>query len=425
MVLEHVDLYASTGPAPVNDADLDICLPVGKAAVRREGSQVTVITYLAMTNYVLAAVEEVGEVDAEVIDLRWLDRASLDWETVGESIRKTNRVMIAEQGAVGTSYGGWLADEIERRFFDWLDAPIERVTGGVASPSISKVLERAAIAKDDEMAVALRQSGEHLMATLLRMPEIAAAMTEAVIQEWKVAENATFAAGDTLAEIETDKAVIDFEAETAGVVLRLLAEAGVTIDVGAPIAVIGDADEAGADVDALLAALGVTDGTAPNSSAATADTAAVDTAAEDTTAGDATAAGSAAAPAPTPDSTGAEVPPDDTVVSVGAEEPVASDAATAGPDDAPATDDHPTPRPPRRPPPPVAAPTAARDRGSSPARWPGGWPGNPTSTSPRCTAPAPAAGSSASDIEGALHRRTQRPCTARRPRPRPRHPHRP
>ena len=94
--------------------------------------------------------------DAEVIDLRWLDRASLDWDTIGDSIRKTNQVVIAEQGAVGTSYGGWLSDEIQRRFFDWLDAPIERVTGGVASPSISKVLERAAIAKDDEMAAALR-----------------------------------------------------------------------------------------------------------------------------------------------------------------------------------------------------------------------------------------------------------------------------
>ncbi|WP_111768719.1 alpha-ketoacid dehydrogenase subunit alpha/beta [Nakamurella deserti] len=159
VVLEHVDLYASTGPAPVDDTGLDFCLPVGKAAVRREGTEVTVITYLAMTNYVLAAVEEVGEVDAEVIDLRWLDRASIDWDTIEASVRKTNRVVIAEQGAVGTSYGGWLADEIGRRFFDWLDAPIERVTGGVASPSISKVLERAAIAKDAEMVVALRNLG--------------------------------------------------------------------------------------------------------------------------------------------------------------------------------------------------------------------------------------------------------------------------
>jgi len=71
---------------------------------------VTVISYLAMVNYCLEAVDA-GGVDADVIDLRWLDRASLDWETIGASIKKTNRVVIAEQGARGTSYGGWLADE--------------------------------------------------------------------------------------------------------------------------------------------------------------------------------------------------------------------------------------------------------------------------------------------------------------------------
>jgi 2-oxoisovalerate dehydrogenase E1 component len=154
VVLEHVDLYNSVGEGPVDD--LDYCLPVGRAAVRRTGNDVTVLTYLAMTNYVLQAVDEVGDVDAEVVDLRWLDRASIDWDTIGESIRKTNRVIVAEQGAVGTSYGSWLADEINRRFFDWLDAPVQRVTGGEASPSISKVLERAAIAQAAEVAAALR-----------------------------------------------------------------------------------------------------------------------------------------------------------------------------------------------------------------------------------------------------------------------------
>jgi 2-oxoisovalerate dehydrogenase E1 component len=156
VVLEHVDLYGSTGEGPVDD--FDFCLPVGKAAVRRAGSDVTVLSYLAMTPYVLEAAEQVtGDVDAEVIDLRWLDRASIDWDTIGESIRKTNRVLVAEQGARGTSYGGWLADEIQRRFFDWLDHPVERVTGGEASPSISKVLERAAIARSEEVVTALRQ----------------------------------------------------------------------------------------------------------------------------------------------------------------------------------------------------------------------------------------------------------------------------
>jgi len=153
VVLEHVDLYGSTGEGPADD--FDYVLPVGKAAVRRSGTQLTVLTYLAMTNYVLQAVEDTDSVDAEVIDLRWLDRASIDWDTIGESIKKTNNVLIAEQGALGTSYGGWLADEIQRRFFDYLDQPVQRVTGGEASPSISCVLERAAIAKDAEVASAL------------------------------------------------------------------------------------------------------------------------------------------------------------------------------------------------------------------------------------------------------------------------------
>ncbi|CUR55512.1 Pyruvate dehydrogenase (Acetyl-transferring) [metagenome] len=156
VVLEHVDLYNSNGPGLPDD--FDHYLPVGKAAVRRKGEALTILTYLGMTQPVLDAVAQVGA-DAEVIDLRWLDRASLDWETIESSVRKTNNVLVAEQGARGTSYGGWLADEVGRRCFDWLDAPIERVTGGEASPSISKVLERAAIASTREVVAKLREMG--------------------------------------------------------------------------------------------------------------------------------------------------------------------------------------------------------------------------------------------------------------------------
>ncbi|MBB5157168.1 alpha-ketoacid dehydrogenase subunit alpha/beta [Saccharopolyspora phatthalungensis] len=155
VVLEHVDLYPTSGPAPIDD--LDYRIPVGKAAVRREGDDLTIISYLSMVRHCLDALDQVAEVKADLIDLRWLDRASLDWETIAGSVRKTNRVLIVEQGAVGTSYGGWLADEIQRRLFDWLDAPISRVTGKESSPSISKVLERAAIARTDEVVTALRE----------------------------------------------------------------------------------------------------------------------------------------------------------------------------------------------------------------------------------------------------------------------------
>jgi 2-oxoisovalerate dehydrogenase E1 component len=154
LMVEHVDLYGTEGEIPVEDLDYQI--PFGRAAVRRAGKDVTVLTYLSMVARAADAIERTG-IDAELIDLRFLDRASLDWQTVGDSIRKTNAVLIVEQGAIGTSYGGWLADEIQRRFFDWLDQPVQRVTGGQASPSISKVLERAAIAGTEEVVAGLER----------------------------------------------------------------------------------------------------------------------------------------------------------------------------------------------------------------------------------------------------------------------------
>lgn len=154
LMLEHVDLYATEGEIPVDDLDYQI--PFGRAAIRRSGSDVTVLTYLSMVALAAEAIERAG-IDAELIDLRFLDRASLDWDTVGASVSKTNAVLIVEQGALGTSYGGWLADEIQRRFFDWLDQPVQRVTGSEASPSISRVLERAAIARTEEVVAGLER----------------------------------------------------------------------------------------------------------------------------------------------------------------------------------------------------------------------------------------------------------------------------
>lgn len=152
LVIEHVDLYPEKDT--VIAGDLDYVIPPGTAAVRREGSEVTVISYLSMVRHSLEAIEQTGA-DAELIDLRWLDRASIDWDTIEASVKKTNAVLIVEQGARGTSYGGWLADEIQRRLFDWLDQPVQRVTGSQTSPSISRVLERAAIARTEEVVAAL------------------------------------------------------------------------------------------------------------------------------------------------------------------------------------------------------------------------------------------------------------------------------
>ena len=101
------------------------------------------------------------------------------------------------------------------------------------------------------------------MPTLLRMPEVAANATEAVLADWLVAENVHFAAADPIASVETEKAVVDVEAEDAGVVLKTLVPPGAQVKVGAPIAVLGAPGETVADLDAVLAELGVGVASAP------------------------------------------------------------------------------------------------------------------------------------------------------------------
>ncbi|HTE72850.1 MAG TPA: dihydrolipoamide acetyltransferase family protein, partial [Actinomycetes bacterium] len=96
------------------------------------------------------------------------------------------------------------------------------------------------------------------MPDLLRMPEIAAGTTEAVLSSWSVAENASVSAREVVATVETAKAVVDVEAESDGVILRLLVEPGAEVETGAPIALVGAAGESVADLDAVLRDLGVT-----------------------------------------------------------------------------------------------------------------------------------------------------------------------
>jgi pyruvate dehydrogenase E2 component (dihydrolipoamide acetyltransferase) len=89
------------------------------------------------------------------------------------------------------------------------------------------------------------------------MPLVAANATEAVLAEWLVAESDDFEASDAIATVETEKAAVDVEAETAGRVLRTLVPAGAQVEVGAAIAVLGDPGEEIDDLDALLTSLGV------------------------------------------------------------------------------------------------------------------------------------------------------------------------
>jgi len=148
MMLEHVDLYKSTGPGTTDD--FDYYIPLGKARIVRRGGAFTVLTYLSMVSKAIEVANEMG-IDAEIIDLRSLDRGGLDWETIGNSVRKTHNVVMLEQGPLTTSYGAMVTDELQRRFFDYLDQPVKRIHGGEASPSVSRALERAAFVGEEEL----------------------------------------------------------------------------------------------------------------------------------------------------------------------------------------------------------------------------------------------------------------------------------
>ncbi|QWF20361.1 2-oxo acid dehydrogenase subunit E2 [Nocardioides sp. LMS-CY] len=95
------------------------------------------------------------------------------------------------------------------------------------------------------------------MARILRMPEVAADTAEAMLADWLVGEADEFAAADPIATVETEKAAVEIEADAAGVLLKLLVPAGAQVEVGSPIAVLGEPGESVADVDALLVSLGV------------------------------------------------------------------------------------------------------------------------------------------------------------------------
>ena len=114
------------------------------------GDTLTLLTTLTMVKTCQDVADEM-QADADVIDLRSLAPRDIDWDTIGTSVKKTGRIAIVEQTTRGSSFGAWLSDEIQRRYFDHLDQPVQRLTGPWAPPVVSKALERAAYASVDDV----------------------------------------------------------------------------------------------------------------------------------------------------------------------------------------------------------------------------------------------------------------------------------
>jgi len=148
--LENEILYGQSFDVPKLD---DFVLPIGKAKIVRPGKDVTLVSFGIGMTYALKAAAELESlgIDAEVIDLRTI--RPLDLDTILESIKKTNRCVTVEEGWPTNSVGGHIASEITMRAFDWLDAPVTKVSGKdvpmpyaanlekLALPSIAEVIE--------------------------------------------------------------------------------------------------------------------------------------------------------------------------------------------------------------------------------------------------------------------------------------------
>jgi pyruvate dehydrogenase E1 component subunit beta len=156
--IEHETLYGIRGEVPEEgDGTVDF----GHAAIRREGADVTIVGILRMAEVAQQAAKTLSSehgVEAEVIDPRTL--RPLDLDTILESVRKTNRAVIVEEGWPHGGVGANLAALIQGQAFDHLDAPVERVTGADVHMPYSKRLEQAAIPHVEHVVSAALQTLE-------------------------------------------------------------------------------------------------------------------------------------------------------------------------------------------------------------------------------------------------------------------------
>ena len=152
--IEAETLYAVKGEVP---EDPEFIIPLGQAAVRREGTDVTVVAYMGMMYRSLEVAEELAKegISVEIVDPRTL--RPMDIGTIVGSVRKTHRAVVVEAGAGFAGMGSEIASEITEEAFDDLDAPVERVTGENAPMPYARNLELLKTPSRAKIAAAIRK----------------------------------------------------------------------------------------------------------------------------------------------------------------------------------------------------------------------------------------------------------------------------
>ena len=156
LFLEHKHLYRQTYNKGVYPGT-DYTLPFGRAAVCRDGTDVTVITWGALVQRTLLAAQRASQegIDVRVIDLRTI--APYDWDGIAEAVCATSRVVIAHEDQLTCGFGGELAARIADELFDQLDAPIKRVAALDCPVAYAPVLEEAILPQASDILDAVRE----------------------------------------------------------------------------------------------------------------------------------------------------------------------------------------------------------------------------------------------------------------------------
>jgi pyruvate dehydrogenase E1 component beta subunit len=152
--IESETLYGIKGEVP---EDPEFTIPLGRAEIRREGTDVTVIAYMGMLYRALEVAEDLARegISCELVDPRTL--RPMDIETLMGSVRKTHRAVVVEAGAGFAGMGSEIAAFITESAFDDLDAPVERVTGANAPMPYAKNLEQAKTPSKEKILAAIRR----------------------------------------------------------------------------------------------------------------------------------------------------------------------------------------------------------------------------------------------------------------------------
>ena len=151
--LENEVLYNLKGEVP----DEEYTIPLGLSDLKRPGRDVTIVAWSRSVQHALQAAELLaGEgIEAEIVDPRTL--RPLDDDAIFDSVRRTNRCVVVEEGWRYAGFGAEIADRVQRECFDWLDAPIVRVTSADVPMPYSRMLEKAYLPQPEKVVEAVHQ----------------------------------------------------------------------------------------------------------------------------------------------------------------------------------------------------------------------------------------------------------------------------